>query len=286
MLRFEHSERIAGVIEALGTSSFGMRFYRMFDEFLGIKQCTAFAFTQDVSPRPVLAEGCDERNCRVARELADEYVGGAFHRDENVRRTQKHAPQPKGNLQVFSFAASDFKDSVYRYKFYDEPELKGKLVVLASVGQIYYYINFYRGPSAQAFCSEDIVKVRGLSEIAVTALSRHRELSTNEGHVPFGGDGSVASERADSYNYMRDAFMGEGWGLTPREAEICAGILLGYSTIGLGLNLGISANTVATHRKHAYAKLGIGSQSELFARYLGNSNRRYAQRAELVRHSS
>jgi DNA-binding CsgD family transcriptional regulator len=285
MLGLEHLERIAGVIEALGTGSFGMRFYQMFDEFLGIKQCTAFTFTQDISPQPLFAEGCDERNRVVAKELADEYAGGAFHRDENVRRTQKCSPQLKGNLQVFPFAATDFKDSVYRQRFYDEPELKGKLVVLASVGQTYYYINFYRGPSAPTFCSKDILKVRGLSEVAVTALSRHRELSAHGACTPQWGASEASAKRSDLYEQMRDAFVGEGWNLTPREAQICAGILLGHSTLGLSLNLGISANTVATHRKHAYAKLGIGSQSELFARYLGKSSRRYPHRSDLSWHA-
>ena len=55
--------------------------------------------------------------------------------------------------------------------------------------------------------------------------------------------------------------------LTPREAEICASIIMGYSTEAISLNCSISINTVATHRKRAYAKLGISSQNELFLRY-------------------
>jgi DNA-binding CsgD family transcriptional regulator len=57
--------------------------------------------------------------------------------------------------------------------------------------------------------------------------------------------------------------------LTEREAQICAGIVLGYTVLGLSLNLNISVNTVATHRKRAYAKLRVCSQNELFARYFG-----------------
>jgi DNA-binding CsgD family transcriptional regulator len=52
--------------------------------------------------------------------------------------------------------------------------------------------------------------------------------------------------------------------LTRREAEVCTGIVLGYTILGLSMNLGISVNTVATHRKRAYAKLRISSQNELF----------------------
>ena len=54
--------------------------------------------------------------------------------------------------------------------------------------------------------------------------------------------------------------------LSPREAEICAMILVGYTTLGISLNLEISINTVATHRKRAYKKLGIATQNELFCK--------------------
>jgi DNA-binding CsgD family transcriptional regulator len=60
---------------------------------------------------------------------------------------------------------------------------------------------------------------------------------------------------------------GGPYGLSPREAEVCAHIVLGYSTLAIGLNLGVSVNTVATHRKRAYLKLGVCSQNVLFERY-------------------
>ncbi|WP_189622426.1 helix-turn-helix transcriptional regulator [Novosphingobium colocasiae] len=73
--------------------------------------------------------------------------------------------------------------------------------------------------------------------------------------------------RQRTLEYLREVLM-EGPGkLSHREAEICAGIIMGYSTEAIGLNCMISVNTVATHRKRAYAKLGISSQNELFLRY-------------------
>src|SRR5690606_4359226 len=51
--------------------------------------------------------------------------------------------------------------------------------------------------------------------------------------------------------------------LSEREAEVCAGIALGMNSEGIGLTLGIKLSTVQTHRKRAYARLGISSQNEL-----------------------
>ena len=73
--------------------------------------------------------------------------------------------------------------------------------------------------------------------------------------------------RGETLAYLREVLLSEPHLLSPREAEVCAGIILGYTTVGISLNCGISINTVATHRKRAYRKLGISSQNELFSRY-------------------
>lgn len=57
--------------------------------------------------------------------------------------------------------------------------------------------------------------------------------------------------------------------VSQREAEVCAYIAAGYTIGAISLNLGITQNTAATHRKRAYSKLRISSQNELFARYFG-----------------
>jgi len=56
--------------------------------------------------------------------------------------------------------------------------------------------------------------------------------------------------------------------LSEREREVIQLILRGHSSESIGFNLGISLGTVKTHRKNAYAKLGISSQSELLSLFL------------------
>lgn len=62
--------------------------------------------------------------------------------------------------------------------------------------------------------------------------------------------------------------------LTERERQVCFRILLGYSSEATGLHLGVAKGTVIAHRKMAYAKLGIFSQSQLFLMYLRSLPRR------------
>jgi DNA-binding CsgD family transcriptional regulator len=56
--------------------------------------------------------------------------------------------------------------------------------------------------------------------------------------------------------------------LSAREREVARMILQGHSSESIGLHLGISVTTVKTHRKHAYAKLNISTQSELLSLFL------------------
>lgn len=56
--------------------------------------------------------------------------------------------------------------------------------------------------------------------------------------------------------------------LSPREAEIAQLILKGHSSLSISLMLGIALPTVKTHRKNAYAKMGISTQQQLFNVFL------------------
>ena len=56
--------------------------------------------------------------------------------------------------------------------------------------------------------------------------------------------------------------------LTVRECEVARMILHGHSSESICFNLDISLGTVKTHRKNAYAKLSITSQSELLSLFL------------------
>ncbi len=56
--------------------------------------------------------------------------------------------------------------------------------------------------------------------------------------------------------------------LTEREAQVIKLVLHGHSTKTLAEKLSISVETVKLHRKHAYAKLEVSSQAELFYLFL------------------
>jgi len=55
--------------------------------------------------------------------------------------------------------------------------------------------------------------------------------------------------------------------LSPREAEVAAGVVAGLSAADMGDWLGIAETSVITHRKRAYERLGIAGQLDLVRLY-------------------
>ncbi len=81
--------------------------------------------------------------------------------------------------------------------------------------------------------------------------------------------GTTGAKASPPDSRVDDAFAAFGKSsLTERECEVVQYILRGHSSNSICFNLGISLGTVKTHRKNAYAKLGISSQSELLSLFL------------------
>lgn len=62
--------------------------------------------------------------------------------------------------------------------------------------------------------------------------------------------------------------------LSEREREVVRLVLLGHSSTSIALNLDVALPTVKSHRRNAYAKLGISSQAELFAAFMATVRQR------------
>ena len=81
--------------------------------------------------------------------------------------------------------------------------------------------------------------------------------------------GTAGAKAPPPDSRVDDAFANFGTSvLTERECDVAQLILRGHSSESIGYNLGISVGTVKTHRKNAYAKLNISSQSELLSLFL------------------
>jgi DNA-binding CsgD family transcriptional regulator len=254
------------LVARIGSAAFGSEYFRFFNDALAIEHCTVFAFQDGSLPAALVTECTSSGSQEQVRQLAHEYVTGAFRKDPNIRRDVAAATPV-----VYTLRAEDVRDVAYRRHFYDEPSLSHELVLLGSVNGTLYYSSFYRGRTQPEFRRDDLDMVQLLAYFAIKALQRHVELQSQVVELQATSvcmeDAAQFGNRWEEFQHLKDILLAGARKLSPREAQVCAAIVLGYSTLAISLNLGISLNTVATHRKRAYSKLGICSQNELFAQY-------------------
>ncbi|MBS5477536.1 MAG: hypothetical protein KHY83_02585 [Coriobacteriia bacterium] len=87
--------------------------------------------------------------------------------------------------------------------------------------------------------------------------------SANASEDPRRPDGPAASIESAIGTWVAQA--SPAYDLTPREAEILALILQGADTPAMAARLGVSDNTVRTHKKRLYRKLDVHSKQDLLA---------------------
>lgn len=280
MITAHQLDRFGDLVATIGSASFGSEFYRVFSDDLAISECTVFSFPAAARPSRLVVEGADAPERARARRLASDYVLGGYRADPNVRSSLRGS-----DIKVYLASPEQIGDEDFRRHYYEDPELGHELVMLGRAGETLYYVSFYRGRDEAAFNAPELDRVTAASRFVLKALHRHSELLRGEvdDDEPFPEElvSPLApdEQRERTLAYMRDVLLSSPHGLSPREAEVCAGIVLGYTTLAISLNCGISLNTVATHRKRAYAKLGISSQNELFVCYFSTVSQFQSNRA-------
>jgi DNA-binding CsgD family transcriptional regulator len=119
-------------------------------------------------------------------------------------------------------------------------------------------ICLFRRPGGKGFGDDELTRLAAVHPVVAALLRGYWR-----NHGAAGSRASPPDARVD------DAFAGFGAEvLSEREREVAQMILRGHSSESIGFNLGISLGTVKTHRRNAYAKLEISSQSELLSLFL------------------
>ena len=203
-----------------------------------------------------MAVSMDSEVDKSTKSLAYDYVNGFFLEDPYLIELKKI-----GKLEQPEWKIGDpqnIEDIEYRTKFYDKPRLSHELILSYKDKRHSLIATLYRHNSQGPFTGREKKRASLYVDLSLKLLNKHIELLNFE---------TESNERENKTPYQRvyELLMKQDV-LSPREAEICAMILVGYTTLGISLNLEISINTVATHRKRAYKKLGIATQNELFCK--------------------
>ena len=132
----------------------------------------------------------------------------------------------------------------------------------------------FLGSSGRILCF--VLEAALFTAVAISFAMRSRGISAGASSAGTAGDvpEAEAGGRADEGPGAPDLVercrgLADSCGLSPREAEVLLYLGRGYGSAYIAAQLGISENTVRTHVRHIYEKLGVSSREGLIARVDG-----------------
>lgn len=234
---------ITPAVLAIGRESFPQALIGALRRVADVGHCMVFSLSGEHSANCLLDAG----NIPTGRDLGVAY-SGHFHLSDPNRDAIFEAQANAAPVLLPTFARRMYSDS-YRRMFFEESDIVDKCATAIWVSGTCFYVNFYRIAAQGRFSAAQRERLETMAPAIAASVARHFQHS-------------AAPERSLAEMFATCAPLA---GLTPRERDVCRRILEGFSSEAISNELGISLHSTLTYRKRAYERLGISSQSELFA---------------------
>lgn len=246
------SEQLASLLPEVGNPRFPGQLIQMLKQLVQIDDATIVVYPGLGMPLVEYFEVPEG----AGNSTLDVYLKGAFLLDPYYLA----ATQGKqfGVFRLLELAPEQFKDSDYYQNWYRNCGYFDECGYLIANGED-GFINIALGrlESSEPFSDNDLEILQAVCP-TIDALCRQH----------WAGADSEASA-VDLRARLHEALSAFGSSLlTDRETQVINLVLHGHSTKSLAEKLSISMETVKLHRKHAYAKLEVSSQAELFYLFL------------------
>lgn len=182
----------------------------------------------------------------------DRYVKGPFLLDPFYRASELEGRY--GVFRLSTLAPKGFKESEYYRTWYHACGFKDECGMLIKLSHGSVNIALGITDTGRTFLKPQVKQLEDMFPAAQALMQRH-----------WSEPDPAMVDPSDFRHRLQHAQKAFGSSiLTPREREVIELVLLGHSTRLIAEKLGISGETVKLHRKHAYHKLDISSQAELF----------------------
>lgn len=251
---------LARVIERIGQPAFEAALDAFLRRVLVADNLVILAFRPAAAPL-ALYHAAD--GPVVFAELERVYLAGAylldpFH-DLHLRRA------PAGVYRLLDIAPDQFQRSRYFTDYYRRTTLHDELTFVSYLSG---------GVTLNICCGRDAGTPRPFGPAAAETAARIAPLINalavrhwaGLGQPDAGSTEPRAMGHAATAAHLRAQLQAaQGIRLSPRQAEVALLILRGHSSVAIGLELGLSPQTIKVFRKQLYGRCGISTQAELFA---------------------
>ncbi len=253
---------LAHLVDCIGSDRFGPALASYLHSLCGADHFAAFRLGRD-ELREVAA--CCVQPERTARDRVESYVKqGLWKHDPAMTEAQRCVEGPAPTIIHVDFSDHGYAD--LRPRVY--PHVRDRILLCGRSASGAFGLSVLRADPHSPFAHEAIEKLGHAAELLVAMLAKHADVSETRPNVANALTALPEIERC--IVGMSD--------LPRREAEVCARILYGLSSVGIALDLSVSEETVKTYRKRAYQRLNIGSERELLTWYLAHWSRWSAER--------
>lgn len=247
------SQYAAELIECAGSQAFPNKLIAMFKDLTPVNDGTIILYPQSEMP---VVEYFDPPEKGGSKNL-DILLKGAFLLDPFY---MAGVDKNHGFFSLKKLAPNAFKKSEYYRTYFGLSGVHDECgYVVPTTGDGFVNISLNKTISKEKFYKKDMAVLESLLPFVKVIVKKHWQ--------------QVADEKAPSHKNLRQPLQSalDSFGssiLTDRETQVIKKVLKGYSTKAMAEKLSISNETVKLHKKHAYAKLDINSQSELFHLFL------------------
>ena len=234
----------ARAVSAMGAEDFAAALSAAIQHLAPFDTLMATFYRGNAPPQTVYHD-LDETQALVSTRF---YESGPYLLDP-FHIAMRNGASPGVHL-LFDLAPEGFVRSEYYRTFYRRIKMIDEVGLFIATGRAdeWLVLSLARGLQSERFSRADAERLAAAFPLISAIALRH-----------WAGDAGGAQPTTD-----RLANFAAGK-LSPRERDIIYMVLNGRSTKAIARATGISEGTVKVHRRHAYAKLAISSQAELFS---------------------
>ena len=247
----------AVAVDAIGTPDFMDALTAAVARAVAFDNAMLFAYKDGERPRGPYTDIADPAEARI---VVAQYLLGPFLLDPFYSEVQQG--RTEGTASLYQIAPDEFFKSEYYEQHYRRTRITDEIGIFCALpdGAVLVY-SVTRRHGGAVFAPGEMATLRSLAPLISALMLRHWP-GASLGFGPAAEMGRTPDPIGDAL-----AALGEDV-LSERQRQVVALVLKGHSTEAIAMTLDISADTVKVHRRHAYAKLGVSSQAELFAMFL------------------
>lgn len=247
----ETAEALGDLVAAIGGAEFPARFLDVMRVLAGVELCSVFR-RDGGEVGLVFAAGDPSRQPDFPLSASRDYARGYWRSDAQLTRL---ARARTGAPVIVRRHVSEIADPAYRAACYERAGVIERVSILWP-GRPGFVANGYRTASAAPFTVQDVERLELHAGLLIAALRQHLRADAATGHL-FNEAG------------LAERLLALGCGLSAREAEVAAALILGETQERIARARRLSPATIVTYRRRAYAKLGVANRRELAALHRG-----------------